>query len=221
MSARRELPGVRVLDPARVWIEDQVEVGAGCVLYPDVALLGRTAVGRGSTLHQGAWLRDSVLGEGVIIEPYSVLDGAVVGDGCRVGPFARLRPGTVLERNARVGNFVEVKQSRLGEGAKASHLAYLGDADVGAGANIGAGVVTCNYDGVAKHPTTIGEGAFVGSDTMLVAPVRVGEQASTAAGSVITHDVPPGALAVGRSKQRNVAGWAARRAALRRKKKES
>jgi bifunctional UDP-N-acetylglucosamine pyrophosphorylase/glucosamine-1-phosphate N-acetyltransferase len=221
MSERRELPGVRILDPARVWIEPEVEVGAESVLYPDVALLGRTVIGRGCTLHQGAWLRDTRLGDGVVVEPYSVLDGAVVGDGCRVGPFARLRPGTVLERNVRVGNFVEVKQSRLGEGAKANHLAYLGDAQVGAGANIGAGVVTCNYDGVDKHPTTIGRDAFVGSDTMLVAPVRIGDEATTAAGSVITQDVEDGALAVGRSKQRNIPGWAARRTKVRKKKKES
>ena len=215
--SRREIDGVRILDPARVWIEDQVEVGADTELYPDVALLGATVVGRGCVLHQGAWLRDTVLADGVVVEPYSVLDGARVGAGCRVGPFARLRPGTVLAAGARVGNFVEVKNSRLGEGAKANHLAYLGDAEVGAHANIGAGVVTCNYDGVTKHPTAIGDGAFVGSDTMLVAPVEVGAEASTAAGSVITQDVPPGALAVGRSKQRNIPGWAARR----RKKKES
>jgi bifunctional UDP-N-acetylglucosamine pyrophosphorylase/glucosamine-1-phosphate N-acetyltransferase len=221
MSGRRALPGVRILDPARIWIEPEVEVGAESVLYPDVALLGQTVVGRDCTLHQGAWLRDTRLGDGVVVEPYSVLDGAVVGDGCRVGPFARLRPGAVLERNVRVGNFVEVKQSRLGEGAKANHLAYLGDAQVGAGANIGAGVVTCNYDGIDKHPTTIGRDAFVGSDTMLVAPVRVGDEATTAAGSVITQDVEDGALAVGRSKQRNIPGWAARRAKARKKKKES
>ena len=216
MSGGRDLRGVRILDPQRVWIESDVEVGEETVLYPDVALLGRTVVGRGCTLHQGAWLRDAVLGDGVVVEPYSVLDGATVGAGCRVGPFARLRPGTVLEEGARVGNFVEVKNSRLGKGAKANHLAYLGDAEVGAGANIGAGVVTCNYDGAAKHRTWIGQGAFVGSDTMLVAPVRVGDDASTAAGSVVTQDVPDGALAVGRARQRNVAGWAARR----RKKKE-
>ena len=157
----------------------------------------------------------------MVIEPYSVLDGARVGAGCKVGPFARLRPGAVLEAQARVGNFVEIKQARLGKGAKANHLAYLGDAEVGEGANIGAGVVTCNYDGLDKHRTTIGAGAFVGSDTMLVAPVEVGTGASTAAGSVVTQDVPPGALAVGRSKQRNVPGWAERQARRRRKKKES
>src|SRR4029079_16507467 len=133
MSARREFPGVRILDPVRIWIEPEVEIGAESVLYPDVALVGRTVVGGGCTLHQGAGLRDTLLGDGVVVEPYSVLDGAVVDDGCRVGPFARLRPGNVLQRNVRVGNFVEVKQSRLGEGAKANHLAYLGDAQVGAG----------------------------------------------------------------------------------------
>ncbi len=214
----REFPGVSMLDPARLWIEPEVAIGEGSVLYPGVALLGATVIGRDCTLHQGAWLRDTVLADGVVIEPYSVLDGATVGAGCRVGPFARLRPGTVLEAEARVGNFVEVKKSRLGKGAKANHLAYLGDADVGAGANIGAGVVTCNYDGRDKHRTAIGAGAFVGSDTMLVAPVEIGEGASTAAGSVVTQDVPAGALAVGRSKQRNVPGWAERQARRRRKK---
>ena len=141
------------------------------------------------------------------IEPYSVLDGAVVGEGCRVGPFARLRPGSVLDAGARIGNFVEIKNARLGAGAKANHLAYVGDAEVGAGANIGAGVVTCNYDGVAKHQTEIGEGAFIGSDTMLVAPVTVGAHATTAAGSVITKDVPDGALAVERTEQRSFLRW--------------
>jgi bifunctional UDP-N-acetylglucosamine pyrophosphorylase/glucosamine-1-phosphate N-acetyltransferase len=166
-------------------------------------------------VHQGAWLRDTQVADGATIEPYSVLDGATIGRGCRVGPFARLRPGAVLAEGARVGNFVEVKNTRLGAGAKANHLAYLGDAEVGAGANVGAGVVTCNYDGVAKHPTEIGAGAFVGSDTMLVAPVVVGERATTAAGSIITRDVPAGALGVGRVRQRNVEGWAARRRAAK------
>ena len=139
-------------------------------------------VGAGCTLHQGAWIRDSTLGEGVTIEPYSVLDGAEVGDGCRVGPFARLRPASRLLDGARVGNFVEVKSSELGPGRKANHLAYVGDATVGEGANVGAGVVTCNYDGVRKHPTEIGRGAFIGSDTMLVAPVKVGEGATHGGG---------------------------------------
>lgn len=203
--------GVTILAPERVRIEAEVEVGADTLLHPEVFLGGTTRIGSGCTLHQGAWLRDTELADGAVVEPYSVLDGARVGPGCRVGPFARLRPGAVLEAGAKVGNFVEVKNAHLGTGAKANHLAYLGDAEIGARANIGAGVVTCNYDGVAKHRTEVGAGAFVGSDTMLVAPVRVGAEATTAAGSVITKDVPDGALAVERSEQRQYPGWAERR----------
>ncbi len=203
--------GVTLLEPARTVIEPGVMVGADTVVHPDVTLLGQTVIGSGCVLHQGAWLRDTVLADGAVVQPYSVLDGARLASGSQAGPFARLRPGAVLEEDARVGNFVEVKKSRLGRGAKAGHLAYLGDAEVGAGANIGAGVITCNYDGERKHETSIGRGAFVGSDTMLVAPVRVGDDATTAAGSVITQDVPDGALGVGRARQRTVDGWAARR----------
>lgn len=207
--------GTTFLAPDRVTLDAGVEVGVDSVVHADVTLLGATTVGAGATLHAGAWLRDCEVGDGAVIEPYSVLDGAVIGRGCRVGPFARLRPGAVLEDEARVGNFVEVKNARLGLGAKANHLAYLGDAEVGAGANIGAGVVTCNYDGVAKHRTEIGERAFIGSDTMLVAPLKIGSDATTGAGSVITRDVPDGALAVERAAQRTVAGWSSRRAARR------
>jgi bifunctional UDP-N-acetylglucosamine pyrophosphorylase/glucosamine-1-phosphate N-acetyltransferase len=198
--------GVTILAPERTTIEPGVRVGADTVIHADVALLGRTEVGGGCVLHQGAWLRDSRLGDGVTIEPYSVLDGAEVGDGCRVGPFARLRPASRLLRKARVGNFVEVKSSVLGEGTKVGHLAYIGDATVGDNANIGAGVVTCNYDGVRKSKTEIGRDAFIGSDTMLVAPVKVGDGAMTAAGSVVTKNVPDGALAVARVRQKNLAG---------------
>ena len=203
--------GVTILEPSRTVIEPGVRVGLDTVVHPDVSLLGNTEVGPGCTLHQGAWLRDTRLGEGVTVEPYSVLDGAEVADRCRVGPFARLRPAARLLRGARVGNFVEVKSSVLGEGAKVNHLAYVGDATVGDGANIGAGAITCNYDGVRKNPTEIGNGAFIGSDTMLVAPVRVGDGATTAAGSVITKNVPDGALAVGRARQRNLEDWPGRR----------
>ena len=198
--------GVTILEPARTSIEPGVEVGRETLIHPEVSLSGGTSIGAGCVLGQGAWIRDSRLSPGVVVEPYSTLDGAEVEAGCRVGPFARLRPGTILRAGARVGNFVEVKAADLGSGAKANHLAYVGDATVGAGANLGAGVVTCNYDGVAKHRTEIGPGAFVGSDTMLVAPVRVGEGATTAAGSVITKDVPAGALAIGRARQRNLPG---------------
>jgi bifunctional UDP-N-acetylglucosamine pyrophosphorylase/glucosamine-1-phosphate N-acetyltransferase len=214
--------GVTILEPDRTVIEASVRVGEDTLIHPGVALLGQTTIGPGCTIHQGAWLRDTRVGEGVTIEPCSVLDGAEVGKGCRVGPFARLRPASRLLGGARVGNFVEVKSSEIGAGAKVSHLAYVGDATVGEGANLGAGVVTCNYDGMSKHPTEIGAGAFIGSDTMLVAPVRVGAGASTAAGSIITKDVPEGALAVGRVRQKNLEGWAG---GLRRrrqvKKKES
>jgi bifunctional UDP-N-acetylglucosamine pyrophosphorylase/glucosamine-1-phosphate N-acetyltransferase len=203
--------GVTVLDPATTTVEPRVSVGTETVLHPGVSLTGGTSVGEGCTLGQGAWLRDTTLGPGVVVEPYSVLEGARVEAGCRVGPFARLRPGAVLRRGAKVGNFVEVKNAELGAGAKANHLAYVGDATVGEHANIGAGTVTCNYDGEAKHHTTIGAGAFIGSDTMLVAPVTVGEGATTGAGSVITQDVPAGALAVERGRQRIVPGWGKRR----------
>ncbi len=211
--------GVTVLDPARTVVEAGVRVGRDTVLHPGVSLSGHTVIGEGCTLGQGAWLRDSELADAVTVEPYCVLDGARVASECRVGPFARLRPASVLLEGARVGNFVEIKNSQLGEGAKAGHLAYLGDATVGAEANIGAGVVTCNYDGRDKHPTQIGDRAFVGSDTMLVAPVTVGEGATTAAGSVVTHDVGDGELAVGRARQRNIPGWADRQARQDKKKR--
>ena len=206
-----QLGGVTVIDPSRVQIDPGVEIGADSTLFPDVHLAGSTRIGRGCTLRQGAWIRDSVLADGVTVEPYSVVDGAEVGPGCSVGPFARLRPGTVLEAEAKVGNFVEVKKSTLGPGVKASHLSYLGDATIGAGAHVGAGTITCNYDGVRKHRTEIGARAFIGSDTMLVAPVRVGDEAVTGAGSVITQDVPSGALAIERSRQRNLEGWSERK----------
>jgi len=196
--------GVTILDPDSVWVDAGVTVGPDSVLHPGVTLLGASRVGRGCTVHCGAWLRDSVLADGVDVLPYSVLDGARVASGCSVGPFARLRPEAVLDEGVRVGNFVEVKKSTLGPGVKASHLSYLGDSSIGAGANIGAGVITCNYDGKTKNRTVIGEGAFVGSDTILIAPVEVGAGSYTGAGSVITKDVPEETLAVGRARQKNI-----------------
>ncbi len=199
--------GVTILEPARTAVEPTVRVGRDTVIHPGASLSGDTEVGAGCVLHQGVWIRDSQLADGVVVEPYSVLDGAEVGPGCSVGPFARLRPAAVLAEGSRVGNFVELKKTRLGAGAKASHLAYLGDATIGEKANIGAGTITCNYDGVAKHRTEIGAGAFIGSDSMLVAPVTVGDRATTGAGSTITHDVPDDALAVGRARQRTIPDW--------------
>jgi bifunctional UDP-N-acetylglucosamine pyrophosphorylase/glucosamine-1-phosphate N-acetyltransferase len=209
--ARLMAEGVTLLDPATTWVDADVQVGRDTVLHPGVTLAAGTHLGARCVVHTGAWLRGCEVADEVVVEPYSVLDGARVGLRCRVGPFARLRPGTVLEESARVGNFVEVKNSRLGVGAKAGHLAYLGDAEVGAHANIGAGVITCNFDGVSKHPTRIGAEAFIGSDTMLVAPVSVGERATTAAGSVITRPVPDDAIAIARVRQRIVLGWSKRR----------
>jgi bifunctional UDP-N-acetylglucosamine pyrophosphorylase/glucosamine-1-phosphate N-acetyltransferase len=203
--------GVSILEPARTSIEPSVRVGRDTVIHPEVSLFGHTSIGANCVVHQGCWVRDSQVDDAVTLDPYSILDQAEVATECTVGPFARLRPASVLLRGARVGNFVELKKTRLGAGAKASHLTYLGDADVGDDANIGAGVVTCNYDGVRKNETKIGARAFIGSDTMLVAPVEIGSGATTAAGSTITQDVPDGALAVGRARQRNIDGWAQRK----------
>lgn len=200
--------GVTILEPARTTIEPTVRVGQDTLIHPEVSLLGNTTIGEGCVLGQGVIVQDSQLADGVVLKPYSTLDRSSVATECIVGPFARLRPASVLLEGARVGNFVELKKTQMGAGSKASHLTYLGDATVGEEANIGAGVVTCNYDGVRKHETVIGDGAFVGSDTMLVAPVTVGDGATTGAGSVVTQDVPEDALAVGRSRQRNIEGWA-------------
>lgn len=204
--------GVTFIDPSRVQVAADVSIGADSVVHPDCCLLGRVTVGTGVTLHQGAWIRDAELGDDVEVLPYSLIEGARVASGCAIGPFARLRPGAELAEQVKIGNFVEVKKSSLGPGTKASHLAYLGDATIGAGTNIGAGTITCNYDGVNKHATEIGDGVFIGSDTMLVAPVRIGDRATTAAGSTVTQDVPDGSLAVGRARQKNIAGWAERKA---------
>lgn len=203
--------GVTVLEPSRTVVEPSVRVGPDTVLHPGVSLHGHTQVGTGCVLHQGVWARDTAIADGVTIEPYSVLDRAEVGPAATVGPFARLRPASVLLEGAHVGNFVELKATILGRDSKAGHLTYLGDATVGDRVNVGAGTITCNYDGRRKHRTEIGDGAFIGSDTMLVAPVKVGAEASTGAGSVVTHDVPDGALAVGRARQKTVEGWAKRR----------
>jgi bifunctional UDP-N-acetylglucosamine pyrophosphorylase/glucosamine-1-phosphate N-acetyltransferase len=161
-------------------------------------------------LGQGCVVADSELGAEVHVKPYCVLENATVHARAQVGPFAHLRPGTEIGESARVGNFVELKKSKLGRGSKANHLSYVGDALVGEGVNIGAGTITCNYDGAAKHITIIGDRAFIGSNTSLVAPVTVGSEATVAAGSAITQDVPPGSLGVGRGRQKNIDGWKAR-----------
>ncbi len=194
--------------PETVVIDDAVETGHDTVIEPGVQLLGKTRIGANCTIRSGSILKDSTLGDGVLVEPYSVIEGAQLGNNTVVGPFARLRIGADLRAGARVGNFVEVKNSTLHEGAKAMHLTYLGDASIGHHANIGAGTITCNYDGVNKNKTIIGERAFIGSDTALVAPVEVGDGAYVAAGSTITQNVPADALGIARGTQANKPGWA-------------
>lgn len=213
LRARLMRDGVTLIDPARVTLHADVEVGADTVIEPDVALLGCTVIGPGCHVEQGCRISDSRIGHGAHIKGQSHIDQAQIGPGCQVGPFARLRVGTVLREKVKVGNFVETKKAVLEAGAKASHLSYLGDARVGAGANVGAGTITCNYDGVNKFRTEIGAGAFIGSGTQLVAPVSVGDGAFVGAGSTITQDVSADALAIARARQANVDGWAERRRA--------
>lgn len=203
--------GVTLLDPSTTFIDDGVVIGRGTVIHPGVTLEGRTRVGEGCRIRSWVRISDSAIGDGVLVNDSCVILESRVDDECRVGPFAHLRPGSHMKAGAHVGNFVELKKTEVGEGTKAMHLAYLGDATIGAGANIGAGTITCNYDGVTKHPTTIGAGAFIGSDSQLIAPVTIGEGAYVAAGSSITDDVPAGALGIARGKQRNIEGWVGRK----------
>ncbi|MFP3916135.1 MAG: bifunctional UDP-N-acetylglucosamine diphosphorylase/glucosamine-1-phosphate N-acetyltransferase GlmU [Actinomycetota bacterium] len=209
--------GVWMLDPDRTYVDASVLVEPGARLYPGSHLEGSTIVRSGATVGPDSLVTDSEVGEEATVL-YSVLRGARVGSGASVGPYASLRAGTILGDGSKVGTFVETKKTTLGAGAKVPHLSYMGDAVIGERANVGAGSITCNYDGYDKHPTVVGDDAFIGSDTMLVAPVRVGDRAVTGAGSVITSDVAPGALAVERSAQKEVPGYAERRAARQRGK---
>jgi bifunctional UDP-N-acetylglucosamine pyrophosphorylase/glucosamine-1-phosphate N-acetyltransferase len=206
------LAGVTVVDPSSTWIDAGVQIAADVRLEPGTSLRGLTEVGAGSTIGPLSTLIDSRLGENVAV-PHSYLVECDVRDGALVGPFAYLRPGAVLEPGAKAGTFVEIKNSRIGEGAKVPHLAYVGDAEVGAGSNLGAGTITANYDGFRKNRTTIGEKVRIGVDTMLIAPVEVGDGAYTGAGAVIKSDVPEGALAVSQNEQRNIEGYAERKVA--------
>ncbi len=203
--------GVTVVDPASTWVEPGVRIGVDSVLFPGTTLQGATVVGGGCRIGPHARVRDSRIAPGSVVADCCVVEEAAIGRGCRVGPFAHLRPGTRLAAGVRIGNFVETKKARLGAGAKANHLSYLGDAEIGRRVNVGAGTITCNYDGYAKFTTVIDDDVFIGSDTQLVAPVRIGRGALVAAGTTVTKDVPPGALALSRAPQKTVAGWAARR----------
>ena len=200
--------GVRLVTPHTIHVDATVRVAPGATLYGGCTLLGQTRIERGVVVHAGAWLRDATVGEGTVIKPGSVLDGAVVGTSNAVGPMAHLRPGAVLEGDVKVGNFVEIKNATLREGVRASHLTYLGDAEIGERTNVGAGTITCNYDGVAKHITSIGADTFIGSNTALVAPIRIGSGVIIGAGSTLSRDVPDRALAVERGERKVIDGKA-------------
>jgi bifunctional UDP-N-acetylglucosamine pyrophosphorylase/glucosamine-1-phosphate N-acetyltransferase len=210
INARHMERGVTIVDPETAFIDVDVRIGPDTVVHPLTFLEGSTRIGAGCEIGPSTRIADSTVGDGAVVQ-FSVVRETRIGRGATVGPFAHLRPGTVLGEGAKAGTFVEIKASKVGDGAKVPHLSYVGDATVGRGSNVGAGTVTANYDGYRKHRTEIGEDVRVGSDTMLIAPVRVGDGAVTGAGSVITKDVPPGALAVERSAQRNVEGYRRRK----------
>lgn len=189
--------GVTFIDPSHTYISAEAQVGRDSVIYPNVAIEGKSVVGEGCVIRSGTRITNSRIGDNVVIKDHCVVIDSEISSNCAVGPFAHLRMNTVLEETAVVGNFVEVKKSRVGRRSKAMHLTYLGDATIGENTNIGAGTITCNYDGKNKHPTTIGDNVRIGSDTMLVAPVTVGKGSVTAAGSVVTEDVPPNTLVAG------------------------
>jgi bifunctional UDP-N-acetylglucosamine pyrophosphorylase / glucosamine-1-phosphate N-acetyltransferase len=203
--------GVTIIDPATTYIEQDVVVGADTVIHPGVILEGNTHIGAACEIHANVRIVDSEVADRVTINNFCLIVGTRVADGASVGPFAHLRPETVVGEGARIGNFVELKKTTLGRGSKANHLSYLGDATIGANVNVGAGTITCNYDGERKHPTVIEDGAFIGSDSQLIAPVKVGKGAYVGAGSSITEDVPAGALGIARGRQTNVQGWVDRK----------
>jgi bifunctional UDP-N-acetylglucosamine pyrophosphorylase/glucosamine-1-phosphate N-acetyltransferase len=207
--------GVTVFYPATCVIDVDVEIAADTVIEPYVQLLGKTRIGTACRVRSYSVIRDSEIGDGVMVRPGCVMEGARIGAGAVVGPYSHLRPGSEIGEDAHVGNFVETKKIKLGKGSKANHLTYLGDAEIGAGVNIGAGTITCNYDGVNKHTTVIEDGVFIGSDSTLVAPVRVGKGAYVGAASCITSDVPEDALAVARGQQIVKPGWAREKRAAR------
>jgi bifunctional UDP-N-acetylglucosamine pyrophosphorylase/glucosamine-1-phosphate N-acetyltransferase len=203
--------GVTIEDPYNSYIGPDVKIGSDTVIEPGGIIKGATKIGKNVRVGAGAYIEESDIKQGAEILPYCVVVQAVVGKGARVGPFAHLRPESLLMEDARIGNFVEVKKSRIGKGSKANHLAYIGDSTVGTKVNIGAGTITCNYDGISKHETVIGDGVFVGSDTQFVAPVKIGRGAVIGAGATVTDDVPPFALALARAKQENIGNWVVRK----------
>jgi bifunctional UDP-N-acetylglucosamine pyrophosphorylase/glucosamine-1-phosphate N-acetyltransferase len=211
------LAGATVEKPETVTIDADVRIGLDTVIEPFAQILGKTVIGENCRIGACAIVRDCEIGDEVEIGPFTVMDASRLERGAHAGPFSRLRPGNHVEEGAHVGNFVELKKTRLGAGAKAMHLAYLGDSRIGARTNIGAGTITCNYDGYSKYPTEIGEGSFIGSNSTLVAPLRIGDGSYVAAGSVVTEPVPADALALGRARQVVKEEWARKRRALHKK----
>ncbi|MBI5887958.1 MAG: bifunctional UDP-N-acetylglucosamine diphosphorylase/glucosamine-1-phosphate N-acetyltransferase GlmU [Deltaproteobacteria bacterium] len=205
------LSGVTFIHPETAYVENFVKIGPDAIIHPSVHLGGQTVIAQGCVIEQGAVIRNSHIGKNSVIKSSSVIDASVIGEGAAVGPFARIRPGTVLENHAHIGNFVEIKKSVIGKGTKANHLSYIGDAVVGANVNIGAGAITCNYDGFKKHVTIIEDDSFIGSDSQLVAPVRIGKGAYVGSGTTVTKDVPPGALVITRADEKIIKGWVKKR----------
>jgi bifunctional UDP-N-acetylglucosamine pyrophosphorylase/glucosamine-1-phosphate N-acetyltransferase len=216
--ARLMSEGVTFRNPATVVIDSTVSIGNDSVVYPFVTIEGKTTIGSRCVIDPGVHLSNCTVGDDVHIKTGTVADDSIIGNGAAVGPYAHLRPGTQLGENVKVGNFVETKKAIVGKGSKLPHLSYIGDAEIGEGVNVGAGTITCNYDGVNKHQTVLEDGVFIGSDSQLVAPVRVGKGAYVGAGSTITKDVPPDALAITRAPMKVIEGWAARRRADQKKK---
>lgn len=200
--------GVSIYRPETCVIDNDVEIGADTIVEPFVQILGRTRIGSDCRIRSFSVISDSTIADNVLFRPGCIIDQSTIAAGAQLGPYTHMRPGSEIGEGAHVGNFVETKKTRMGRGAKANHLSYLGDSDIGAGVNVGAGTITCNYDGAHKHMTVIEENAFIGSDSTLVAPVRIGKGAYVAAGSTITADVPADALALGRSRQTTKEGWA-------------
>ena len=208
------LGGVTIVDPENTYIDYGVSIGRDTVIYPGAHLSGDTVIGNNCVLEEGVKIINSHIGDSSTIKSYSIIEGTKAGKEVSIGPFARLRPGNVISDRVRIGNFVEVKKTVIGKDTKANHLSYLGDAVIGKNVNIGAGTITCNYDGVKKYRTTIADGAFIGSDTQLVAPVKIGKNAYVGSGTTVTKNVPAGALIITRAKEKVVRGWAKKRRLL-------
>jgi bifunctional UDP-N-acetylglucosamine pyrophosphorylase/glucosamine-1-phosphate N-acetyltransferase len=202
--------GVTIRDPRTAYVDATVTIAADATIEPNVHLRGATVIGAGARIDTGCVLKDVVVHDGAVLKPYTIAEKSEVGAAAQIGPFSHLRPDSVLSADVHIGNFVETKKTTVGKGSKANHLAYLGDGVIGEGVNVGAGTIFCNYDGYAKHVTTLEDGVFIGSDTQLVAPVRVGKNANVAAGTTVTQDVPADALAISRTKQTNKEGVAAK-----------